>query len=216
MFHREHGRIPTVEDVKKMWTLNTHQKLDLQENAYHKAVMIWYYDKWLPVAAGKHWWGPSTRYYSLVTAKVMVLNETKPSVSQTSEAFGLLVLDNYWKKWTAIVQWHKDNPDQEVPKKAPDNAPFKAKWSQASNGQVKYGGWDPEAYVAFEAHQQAVEDHRAQDKRNDLRHETLVYEKLRQRHNILEDQPGKKRRRARAVPVVAQEPLVKRIRRRDA
>ena len=181
-----------------MWTLSE-QALEEPKNAFFKHLMVWYYDKWLPIVAGKEWWGRDIRYYKRPIDNVDVNGVSKVAVTVTSEAFGLLVLENCWSKWRAIIAWHEKHPGVPVPTSKPQNEPFQAKWSLSRNGQVQFGGWHPDAFEAFDKYITEVEFMRDTDKASNYGCMDLARKYMRAARDIKEDSPGKKSRSRKAV-----------------
>lgn len=116
-WYNKEGEVPTCEDIKKALKM-TEAQLDKPENAKKKKLVIWYYDRWLPIVAGKHFWGDDIRYYHFPTDKIQITGNTPAStgnkvlVTVASEAFGFLVLENcevrfgnIWIYFTQIF-WH--------------------------------------------------------------------------------------------------------------
>ena len=116
-WYNKESEVPKVDDIKKALKM-TEAQLDAPENAKQKKLVIWYYDRWLPVVAGKQFWGDDIRYYHFPTDKIQITGNTPASSGQkvlvtvASEAFGLLVLENcevrFGNIWEYFTQnhWH--------------------------------------------------------------------------------------------------------------
>ena len=93
--YRKYGKIPTATEIMAILVMDPK---DIEKDADKKAILIWYFDRWLPVAAGTLFWGKNTRYYHHPTDKEAVVfgnEDKKVFVTVSSEAFGFLTLENY-------------------------------------------------------------------------------------------------------------------------
>ena len=144
------------------------EHLEKAENVVKKELFIWYFDRWLPVAAGKEWYGDKVRYYQLASSKVKVGGKGRVIVTVTSEAFGLLMWENCCDKWVKIWKKKKEEgKDAEIPRSKDDGAlEYAGKWSDANSGQAKYGGWSDAAYERFEELKDLVKTYRDNDTTN--------------------------------------------------
>ena len=138
--------MPTVSSIKAAMAM-TPEELALPANLASKNLLIWYYDRYLPAAARKEYWGDDVRYYKLYTDKINLKGKQKVLVTISSEAFGLLQLRNCAKKWKNIFVLKENDAKAEIPSKKdnPETIKCKAEWTDPKIGQVKYGGWHPEA-----------------------------------------------------------------------
>jgi hypothetical protein len=99
--------VPSVDEIKTALKM-TEYDLDKPENAKQKRLVIWYFDRWLPIAAGKEFWGDEIRYYHYPTDTIQITGNTPSSsgekvlVTVSSEAFGLLVLENCEVRFDSI------------------------------------------------------------------------------------------------------------------
>jgi len=148
-----------VEQIQDVLDMNV-SELEKPEREVQRDLLLWYYDRWLPVAAGKHWWRDEIRFFKLLTDTQDVAGEQKVNCTITSEAFGFLSYENYYQCWQRQMK-HKEQhgPDAPLPKSKTDEDEdgnkiehYATKWSNSSTGQVKYGGWDEAACTAFDAH----------------------------------------------------------------
>ena len=119
-------------------------------------LFLWCVDKWLPAVAGFDCCGPKIRKFKMPTQNVEVMKGVKKiAVSTDSEAFGLVVLENCRDKWSHIIPKKHEDPDWKPPaydkEKAETHKWCKTLWSDNKVGQVKGGGWAPEAYTKFVA-----------------------------------------------------------------
>lgn len=182
-------------------------ELDKPENALRKELILWYYDRWMPVSAGKHWWRDEIKMNKLLTDLAPVGSAQKVNVTVTSEAMGLLGWENYRDKWVKQFQYkEKHGPDAEFPKAKDDKDEdgngieyYSAKWSDSNAGQKKFGGWHDDAYKAFENFKTWVANFREVDAKEDRQFQQHVLKLIQEKHKKKLDRgAGKKRRRGKA------------------
>jgi len=88
------GKIPTVTEILNILVMDPK---DIETDETKKAILNWYFDRWLPVAGGSFFWGSNIRYYHYPVDKEAVVpgeSSKKVWVTVASEAFGLLMLEN--------------------------------------------------------------------------------------------------------------------------
>jgi len=192
----KYNKIPTVEQVFGVLTMPTND-LEKEENAKSKALLIWYYDRYLPIAAGKEYWQEDIRYYKRPTDKINVNGAQKVCVTVASEAFGLLMLTNCVQKWPRMYQFKIDNPGEKVPDKGDAAIPYKGRWTDSKCGRVAFGGWAEEAYEFFEAYKEKVKHFWATDAANGYDTQNYALKILRESKGIDRAAPGKKRKRSK-------------------
>ena len=202
----KHKNIPSVEDIFSVLKMTTAQ-LELPTNAVHKALLLWYFDRFLPVAAGKDYYGEDIRHYQRITSKMKVNGAQKVCVTVASEAFGLLVLENCRGKWQNIF-YYKETHGQgsAIPTTGDESAAFKARWTDSKCGRIKFGGWAPEAYVYFEEAKEKIKQFRTVDGANGYDTQEYALKIMREEHNITADGPGKKRKRGKKSNAPKQAP----------
>lgn len=191
-----------------MLKIPTH-KLELPEHSLHKELLLWYVDRFLPVAAGKEYFGEEIRYYQRITSAIKVNGELRVAVTVASEAFGLLVLDNCQQKWQNIFELkEKEGPNAVIPTKGPVyEAKFKAKYTDSKCGRVKFGGWDKAAYAFYEETKGKVKEFRTVDAANAFDTQNYALQIVRKAHEITEDGPNKKRKRSKKSTAPAPVPV---------
>ena len=148
-----------MDEIQAVLDMNI-SELEKDENELQRDMLLWYYDRWMPVAAGKHWWRDEIKWHKLLTDTQPVGGVPKVNVTITSEAFGFLLYENHSAVWKKQMEYkQKYGPDAPLPKAKDDTDldgktvdHYKNKWSNSTTGQVKYGGWDDAAYQKFEAH----------------------------------------------------------------
>ena len=85
--------------------------MELDAHKKQKALVIWYVDRWLPVVAGQKFFSDKMRERYFPAEKVKTFGkEKKVLVPISSEAFGILTIDNCHEKWVATGEWRKHNP----------------------------------------------------------------------------------------------------------
>ena len=157
---------------------------------------MWYTDRFLPVAAGKEYFGEDIRYYQRIASQMKINGQEKVCVTVASEAFGLLVLENCRDKWSNIFQFKQDNGQgAPIPTTGDECLPFKAKWTDSKCGRIKFGGWAPEAYVFYEQTKKEIKHFRTTDAANNFDTQEYALRIIREAHNITAVAPGKKRKR---------------------
>jgi len=182
-------------------------ELDKPENDHWKQTLLWYFDRWLPVVAGKEFWGEDRRHYKKFDETMNINGTQKAPVTVADEAFGLLVLENCREKWVEIFKFKETHPaGSKIPTSGPEAAKFSAKWTDSKCGSKKYGGWT-KALDAFEEFKLALLTIRNNEKANGGPLYQFAMDLMRSAHNITGDSPGtKKRTRKTASPPTAPPP----------
>ncbi len=194
----------------------TPQNLEKTENAEAKTFLLWYYERYLPVVAGKPYWSEDIKYYQLLTDTQDINGKQKVHVTVTSEAFGLLVWENCYVKWLKIFQLKAEDEDADIPRGKEEGAQeFAGKWSDANCGQQKFGGWHEDAYAYFEEVTTFVEDWRKQDGENGKVLQKYFLECLRTKKGITATEPGGKKKRKAKKKHADTGTTTKKIKRRD-
>jgi len=164
------AKIPTLKTIQETLKLDP-EDLDKAEHVEQKELLLWYYDRWLPVVAGKHFWREEIRYFKLLTDTQDVAGKQKVNCTVTSEAFGLLNYENYKQMWERqMIYKSKNGKSADFPKSKTDKdldghdiEYYRPKWSNSTSGQVKYAGWAPEAYTRMDELNTWVTDLRKED-----------------------------------------------------
>ena len=101
--------LPTAQEIVELLQFSV-EHCEKPENAKDKKILLWYQDRWLPIAIGLEYWDDKNRHYDLPTDKVK-LRDGKDWVlcAATSEAFGLMVYDNCRDKWEEIFKLKHGN-----------------------------------------------------------------------------------------------------------
>jgi len=108
--------------------------------------------------------------------------------------FFIVPLPKSWqKKWLEIFNLKDTNgKGAKVPTTGDDAEKYKAKWTDSKTGQIRFGGWNAEAYDRLEALKTIVEDFRKKDAANSNAGHIYALELMRKHHKITESAPGKK------------------------
>jgi hypothetical protein len=178
-------------------------KMDMG-HAESDALLTWYCDVYIPAAAGALHFGEKTRCYKTLVdvGPIGPNNEEKVLVPIMSEAFGLLCFENCREKWIATFEFKKAYGEKaKIPtgKKNPESARFKAKYSDSCDGQVKGGGWKPEAYTKFQEYIDLIKGLRAEDQAIAWTKHQYALSLVRNKHKVTLDSPqsaGKRRRKS--------------------
>lgn len=174
-------------------------KYNTPEYKEKKELLVFYFDRYLPVIAGKEYWGTDQRYFHLPTDKVEIKGKQRVLVSVPSEAFGWLVLENNREKWINMFQFKEQHGQAKpIPNKGEEAAPFKARWTDSKVGQVKFGGWDEEAFQAYEAWKKLIREFRKdQLEKKDNQCFRYVRDLIREDHGISSETPADKKKRGK-------------------
>ena len=143
-----------------------------------KKFVIWYWEHWLPAIAGQgNPFRDSIRHFQLPSDKVPVEGKLAQkedpeiqNVTKESEAFGYVMYQNCYTKWSHIIPKKVEDADWEMPPhKREDESTHKyhqTEWSDGRNGQMKGQGWSPLAYVAMNDANRMIRDFRREDGKN--------------------------------------------------
>lgn len=101
--------LPTCNDILDLLQA-TPEYLEDPANSRDKKILLWYEDRFLPIAIGLEYWSPKNRHYKLKTDTVTLRNgEEKVLCTIASEAFGLMTYDNCRDKWEEIMKLKAEN-----------------------------------------------------------------------------------------------------------
>lgn len=181
-----------------VWTQCSLKDLEKDENQKIREFIIWYWDRWLPIAAGRAYWDEKHRYYKMPTNVLEVAGERKVHVTITSEAFALLVYHNNREKWIAFWNHKKTHGKKApIPTKGAEAQAHQAKFTNSKCGQVKFGGWSEQAYTFFEEYKGKLQAERAGDKEAGYTQFRAALELVRAEKGIEAASPTSKKRRRR-------------------
>ena len=196
--------MPSGEKILQILAM-TPEDLDKEENKVNKAAFLWYFDRFLPIAAGKHYWGEEIRYYHLPTDMGNIRGKQKVLVTVTSEAFGLLNLENCQEKWVKMYEYKREHgQDANIPVKGDAAKPFKGKWTDGKCGRVSFGGWHEDAFKAFDHFRDKIKEFRNKDEINNKQMQRYAYKLLREKKGIVQEAPKPKRQKKNRTVVTTQ------------
>ena len=177
--------MPTLEDMTTVYELPARDAANYKEKV---EILLWYFDSYMPAAAGRASYGPDIRWYKRATSAIVVAGKRQTQVPHNAEAFGLLVFENCISKWQHICPMKVADPSWSVPtRKKNDPQVMKyyiTKWSDGKTGQVQGGGWKDEAYDRYTFYQQHVVDLRKKDKANSWAVYNLGKELMRKKNGV--------------------------------
>ena len=167
-FYKDKGRLPTMEEIQNPYQVKPGVKVDEDEVNY---VLNWYWLYWLPAAAGASFFNKDHRFYKLPVMPLEGDDSKKAAVTKESEAFGILVCLNCYKKWEHIVPAKHEDPEFTPPdydkKDVTTHKWYATTWTKATNGQKEGEGWAPAAYEKLSELIKEVKQWRSADKKND-------------------------------------------------
>lgn len=190
-----------MEQIKDVYNLPAESHATYK----HKVeLLLWYVDIYLPAAAGETNFGNSKRRYYKIVDKAEIKGKQRVLVESASEAFGLLLLENCYKKWDALCKEKAKNARFKVPKYNKDDPTthmfHDTKFSEVHGGQGK--GWSDKGRAAFEKYKQAIKDFRAKDKKVGWKIHQFCLDLIRKEHGITATEPpGRKSRKRKAVAI---------------
>lgn len=212
-----------MDEMTKVWELAA--LTDLATDEKHKAakaLVVWYYESWLPIAIGRKYWEKHHRWYNkpIDSCEIKKKNddgewiaEKKVLVTITSEAFGWLTYDNCRDKWLNLFRFRETNGKKaKIPVKDEAGAEkYRPKYTESNCGQVKFGGWKDEAFDQFERYKTMIKNIRSMDKDNNYTSMQAALKLVRDVQGITEDTPKTKSKRGRKKKDEAELPPSKRL-----
>ena len=159
------GRVPTTQELFEVWTYaDLDPNTEDPEVKFKLAVLMWYYDHFLTIAAGHYYWGDNIKHYRTPVQTVDVLGVEKVLITIASEAFGLAVWENNYEKWSKLIKAKDQDPDFRVPQRKEDGAEqYDAKWSNQRKGKSTYCNWDKEGVKFYKDCKALVKAAREED-----------------------------------------------------
>jgi hypothetical protein len=144
-----------------------------------KRAFFWFFNAFLECVCGANIWRTAK-----TTQLVSAARETNGSkiVSISDEAFGLLLIDNYFEKWQILAEGDVEDaePAQQAEsgtgwgkKKANSRRP--GKYTKKAMGHCKYGGWNSNGIQQFNALRKLVEQDRACPQAEQMEKELLAF-----------------------------------------
>ena len=181
-----------------------------------EAFMVWYVGKWLRAVAGDGSFGKFIKYYKLPVEKVVQYGKKRCYVTGQSEAFGLLMLENNYDKWSYLIpktiqaqkegkptKYNKNDPSTHwcSPKKLNDLT----KYSDSAGGQGK--GWNQAGHNALIEYEEKVKEMRQNDAANGFVKYNKAKTLLRAADRITEASPATRGKRHLPPPPEMKERL---------
>ena len=194
-----------MEQIMDPYKVKPGRDVGVDEDNYF---LNWFWMHWLPAAGGKQFFNADHKLYKMHVQPID--GETKACISKESEAFGILVCQNCYKKWEAIIPEKHRNPDFEPPKYNKDDKTthkyYSTLWTVATNGQKEGEGWGPEAYPRLSELIREVKKFRSADKKTGFQRlrACLAYVQSQNGIDVGASEPSKKKRKKQTVKVVYQ------------
>ena len=192
-----------------------------EENASDKKLReeftVWHWTLFLPVAVGVDFYPKDLVFHRMPIQPLTMVPGYEDSqmkgcmVTVSCEAFGLVLVQNCWDKWTHIVPQKAKDEKWPIPKWNKDDAEthkcHKTLWSDGRNGQKKGHGWTPDGYKALNDAMDALSEFRAAQKKDKWSQFKAVRKLVRKANNIAEGEKepppkGRKRKRSNDPPPV--------------
>ena len=188
--------MPPLDFFKKVHELPKEGDADYQ---IRMEFLLFCLDLWLPKAAGFMNFKPSIRHHRKMVDRMELPSGKKVAhVSTESEGFSWVVLENCHEKWTVIAPKQLEDPDWERPAcDKRDETTWKChttKWSDGRSGQVKGGGWAPEACDALTVVLTRIHAIRKHDKSNGWPIHKEMLRLLREHKGITDAEPSENAR----------------------
>ena len=206
-------KLPTVEEILLIYRINKPEAMAegvLKNDPVairNKEILTWYANTWLPCASGSEYYNDKISSTCTYRDDVMVGTEAKVRVTISSEAFGLLQLDNCSVKWPAMFAFKELHGEKkEIPRKDKAAEPFKAKYSDSKKGQVKYGGWSAAGLLKYNSIVNDLVCYRKKDRTKDDQMANYMRELCKEKQGVKQTGNGK---RARPVGDTPQEAPIK-------
>ena len=172
-------------------------------------VFVWYWDDYLPAIAGNKYWKATIRHSCSMT--MANINGTT-CIPVGTEAIAILIYENCAAKWVEIYNWKEGdlNSKKKIPKKKdnPKTKDFMGKYSDASSGQAKYGGWSKEGLKRFKELRVLIKNGRNTERAAGLEMDCLARVKV--KNNKVGDKAGegKKNKKRKAKSITEEEEIV--------
>jgi hypothetical protein len=133
-------------------------------------IFLWYWDCYLPMAAGQQHFKPCHRRYDIISTCAPEDKPKQPFITPYIEAFSILIWENNREKWEYTAQLKKKFPGLRIvpsKKKSDGERPTKdcyevvgdklrvfgpkslGKWTLNDAGQEKFGGWTNEGLTRY-------------------------------------------------------------------
>ena len=211
----ENGDLPNLGLIKQCSLGN----IDLDKEEIFK-IYQWYMEEIAPKVVGSKISPTMFRLHNITSKGTMPgASNNTPIYTPSSRAFIYLMCENHWAKWQAMADWKKKNgktkllnqptkaqlkEEEKLPKSKRNLANnimpmFTSKYTTASAGQAKYGGWKDSGIQRFQELEEEMVDH-WKDKEKELVEFERKYLKLHQAsEGIAEGSTGKKKKKKRKL-----------------
>ena len=195
--------LPSMERIRDPCKCTAGVAMTENEENYF---LNWYWVHWLPAAAGASILIDDHKFYKLPTMPLKDDDSKKAAVTKESEAFGILVCQNCYKKWQYLIPAKHQDPDFKAPAYDKDNADthkwHSTEWTVATNGQKEGEGWSPAAYIMLSELIKQVKDRRLAEKRAKWRNHLACLAYVQSQNGIEEGarEPNKKKAKKGGSP----------------
>ena len=144
--------MPGINDIRGLFN-STVEELKSEQGKDKRELLLWYVDRYLPIAAGRGFFGDDIRFNHIPTDKTKFpgSNTEKVYVTESSEAFGLFQMANCQDKWLEMCRFKEEQGEGvSIPQKGQEAMRFKGKYTDSKCAQVLYGGTTQEGLALFE------------------------------------------------------------------
>jgi hypothetical protein len=156
----EPREMPTVEDMhkvvfrdlavtKEVETEDGKKEMTVDEDAtaYLTFLFEWYYTQYLPSIAMNKWWGEEKHHKGCASTMTLPNEPRKLMVPPSTEAFALVVYENCYKRWQAMLEFrkipaNKGKPMPKHKKSDPATEIYRGKFTDGAAGTARFGGWN--------------------------------------------------------------------------
>ncbi len=164
-YWQEHGKkVPTIQEFANC----LYRTID-PENAEQLDIFKFWWDQILDGAcANKFDWCPDHRHFLTISAAGPNPGQGRTNslldmyMNPSTEAFALLVLENYRELWVKQFEWKDKNPRKKLPplkkkeNRLAGDPEFPAtKWTDPHGGQQVYCGWSPAGLKQYDDYKKA-------------------------------------------------------------
>lgn len=195
-YWEEHGTVPSLDEFRACLT----RRID-PNNQDELALFAFWWDQILDGAcANKFDWCEDHRLYLKISTAAPYPSQGRPNraedlyMNPSTEAFALIVLENYLAQWVGQFEWKKLHKKKKIPaykkpvNRTADDPNFpETKWTNPHAGQQTYCGWDKEALKQFEEYKNLNKTARMTPESDALEEATLA--KLKVDYKVTGDAP---------------------------
>ena len=185
--------MPTVEDIiQKVYSDLPDPTTDKEKFDHHKALRVWYFDKYLPPLCNEVHYGKFHRKAKMTWEKNKATGLAH--VETTTEAFGWTLLENCHAKWDAICKDWVANYDTSTSSGKKYSPPeynsedpktwvyHKGKWTDSYSGQGK--GWSQDARIACNGYKAQIKGIREADHKDGWKLHKSFLELIQELYNV--------------------------------